>query len=158
MKTEFSNSWKASEQPRKQIKYRHNAPLHIKRKLVSANFTKDLRKKYEKRNFPLRKGDVVKVMRGEFSGKSGKVDSVNYSDYRLSVEGIFRAKKDGTKVKMYFHPSKVQIRELNLEDGKRKTALERKMGQKKTEVKEDKENKKEKLKIKKLPTEEKNAP
>lgn len=157
MKQEFSNSWKASEQPRKQIKYRHNAPLHIKRKLVSANLAKDLRKKYGKRNFPIRKGDNVRVMRGEFSGKSGKVDSVDYKDYRLSVEGIFRSKKDGTKVKVYFHPSKVQIKEFNLEDGKRKIALERK-GQKKTDVKDTKENKKEKLKVKKLPTENKNAP
>ena len=156
MKTEFATSWKGSEQPRKQIKYRHTAPLHIRRKLLSANLSKDLRKKYGKRNFPIRKGDVVRIMRGEFSGKSGKVETVDYKKILISIEGIFRAKKDGNKVGVYFNPSKVQIKELHLEDAQRKKALERKQSEKKIESEKTKpEEKKEKLKVKKLPTEEK---
>ena len=34
MKRKYSSSWKSSKQPRKQRKYRQNAPLHIKQKLV----------------------------------------------------------------------------------------------------------------------------
>ncbi len=62
MKRKFSKSWKSSKQPRKQRKYAANAPLHLKRKLLSVNLSKDLRKKYGKRNMMIRKEDVVKIM------------------------------------------------------------------------------------------------
>ena len=51
MKKKYSNSWKGSKQPRKQRKYRANAPLHTRHKMASANLSKELRKKYSKRNF-----------------------------------------------------------------------------------------------------------
>ena len=50
MKRKFSKSWKSSKQPRKQRKYSANAPLHLKRKLLSVNLSKELRKKYGKRS------------------------------------------------------------------------------------------------------------
>lgn len=126
MKQEFSTQWVGSRQPRKQRKYLANAPLHIRHKFISANLTKELRKKYGKRNFPVRKGDNVKVMVGEFKGKLGKIESVDLIKTRVLIAGIFRTKKDGTKVNVYFNPSNLQIRELNLDDKKRKAAIERK--------------------------------
>jgi len=53
MKSKFSAHWKSSKQTRKQRKYRANAPIHVQRKLLSANLSKELRKKYEKRDFPI---------------------------------------------------------------------------------------------------------
>jgi len=138
MKQKFSNKWKASRQPRKQRKYRANAPIHVKHKLISANLSKDLRKKYGKRSFPIRKNDSVKIMRGEFKGKKGKIDSIDLSKLRVMIEGIFRSKKDGSKVGVYFNPSNLQIQELNLEDVKRKEALERKNKEEAEETKEKK--------------------
>ena len=73
MKKEFSTKWIESTQPRKQRKYLANAPLSIKRKMISSNLNKELRKKYSRRNFVLIKGDEVKIMNGEFKGKRGKV-------------------------------------------------------------------------------------
>ena len=126
MKQKFSTKWVGSKQPRKQRKYRANAPLHILHKMMSANLNKELRKKYGKRSFPVKKGDDVKIMIGEFKGKTGKVDSVDLKKSRIMVEGIFRTKKDGSKVGVYFDASNLQIKELNLEDPKRKKAIERK--------------------------------
>ena len=126
MKQKFSKHWKASKQPRKQRKYRANAPLHVRHKMVSANLNKDLRKKYGKRSFPLRKEDDVKIMRGEFKNKTGKIASVDLKRLRVSIEAIQKTKKDGTKVNVWFNPSNLQIKELNLDDKKRKEALERK--------------------------------
>ena len=63
MKKQFSTQWNASKQPRKQRKYLANAPLHKRHKFMSANLIKELRKKYGKRNFPVRKGDPK--MKGE---------------------------------------------------------------------------------------------
>ena len=131
MKQKFSIKWKASRQPRKQRKYRYNAPLHLRRKMMSSTLSKELRKKYEKRNFPIHKGDNIRIMRGNFKGKTGKIDVVDMTKYRISIDGIFRTKKDGTKVSVWFVPSNLQIKELNLDDKKRKQALERKVENKK---------------------------
>ncbi|MEM3405648.1 MAG: 50S ribosomal protein L24 [Candidatus Pacearchaeota archaeon] len=132
MKKKFSIKWKSSKQKRKQRKYRFNAPLHIRKKLISANLSKELRKKYNRRSFPLRKGDLVKIMRGSFKGKSGKIEKINLKKLKVSIEGIQKQKKDGTKINIWFDPSKLQIIELNLEDKKRLKKLEDKNAQKKT--------------------------
>jgi len=125
MKKQFSKHWKASKQARKQRKYRANAPLHVRRKFMSANLKKELRKKYSRRSFVLRKGDSVKILRGEFKKKTGKIGSVDLKKVRVAIEGIQRTKKEGTKVNVWFAPSNLQIQELYLEDKKRMDALQR---------------------------------
>lgn len=148
MKQKFSTSWKSSKQPRKQRKYIANAPKHLRRNFMSVNLTKELRKKFGKRNIQLRKGDTVKIMRGTFKKKMGKITEVNLKKIRVYVENVQLKKKDGSKINYPLHPSVLQIIELNLEDKKRfgeKKAKEEKT-QKKTEVKE--ETKKDKKKIK----------
>ena len=136
MKQKFSKHWVASKQPRKQRKYLANAPLHIRHKLVSAHLIKTLREKYGKRNFPIVKGDSVKIMRGEFKGKTGKIAGVDLKRLRVTIEGIQRTKKDGTKVNVYFNTSNLQIKELHLEDMKRIQALERGIKTKQIDIKE----------------------
>ena len=126
MKKKYTVKWKASKQPRKQRKFRHNAPLHVRHKLMSANLSKTLREKHGRRSFALRKGDNVKIIVGEFKGKTGKMDLIDRARLRTSIEGINRTKKDGSKVAVWFNPSNLQIQELNLEDKKRLKALERK--------------------------------
>lgn len=120
MKKKFSTSWIGSRQTRKQRKYRINAPLHIKHKFMSAGLDKELRKKYSRRSFPVRKGDTVKIMVGKFKKKIGKISTVNLKRLRIAIEGIQRQKKDGTKINVWFNPSNVQITELNLDDKERK--------------------------------------
>ena len=126
MKQEFSTSWISSKQPRKQRKYLANAPLHLKHKFLSANLSKELRKKYAKRNLPLRKGDEVLIMRGAFKKKKAKVTSVDLKNTRIALEGIQRNKKDGSKVNVFFHPRALQITTLNLDDKQRLAILNRK--------------------------------
>ena len=127
MKKEFSKKWIGSKQPRKQRKFRARAPLHVLRKFLSANLSKDLRKKYSRRSFPLRKGDVVRIMRGSFKKQKGKIEIVDIKRTRVVIEKIRRSKKDGTKVAVYFSPSKLQIQELNLDDKARMKSIGRKM-------------------------------
>lgn len=126
MKKDFSTHWKSSKQPRKQRKYLANAPLHTKRKLVSSHLSKELREKHGKRNIPVRVGDVVKVLRGQFKKKSGKVSEVNIKQSNIFIEGIEQTRKEGKKSPIPINPSNVIIQELNLDDKKRKKALERK--------------------------------
>ncbi len=124
MRKKFSTNWKSSKQPRKQRKYLANAPLHIRKKFVSVNLSKELRKKYGKRNIPVRKGDKVKIMRGKFKNKTGKVLEIKLKTGKIYVEGIQVKKQDGSKVNVPLRNSNLQIIELNLEDKKRIKKLE----------------------------------
>lgn len=126
MRKNFSIKWKASKQARKQRKYRAEAPLHIKRKMISVHLAKDLRKKYGRRAVPARKNDTVKIVRGFFKGKQGKIAEVNIQNEKIYVEGIQRGRKDGTKTGVAFVPSNLMIINLVVDDKKRVAALEKK--------------------------------
>jgi large subunit ribosomal protein L24 len=130
MKKQFSVHWKASKQTRKQRKYLANAHLTLRQKMLASNLSEELRKKYGRRSFTLRKGDKVKVMRGEMAGKDGKVNLINLKKLRVTLEGVQKTKKDGTKINLNFSASKLQIIELNLDDKKRIESLTRKQTEK----------------------------
>ncbi len=119
MKKEFSTKWNASKQPRKQRKFVANAPLHIKRKLLSVNLSKELRKKYGRRNIVVRKGDEVQIKVGKFKTKKGKVTEVKTKTGKVYVENIQSKKIDGSKVNVPLRASNLQIIELNLDDRRR---------------------------------------
>lgn len=144
MKSKFSTHWRKSRQTRKQRKYQANAPVHIKHKmLLTAHLSKDLRKKYGKRSFSVRKGDNVKVMVGKFRGKSGKIVSVDTKNGKIAIENMQMKKKDGSKINVYFNASNLLIQELELGDKYRVEALNRKVPAKKeVQKKEVKEVKK----------------
>ena len=126
MKKKFSKQWKSSKQPRKQRKYRAKAPLHLRHKMMAAHLSKDLRTKYKKRSFPVRKGDKVKVLRGNFKGKIGKIEEIDRKDYKVFVQGVEKKKKEGQKIKYPINPSNLIIITLDTGDKKRVKALERK--------------------------------
>ncbi|MCC7575068.1 50S ribosomal protein L24 [Candidatus Woesearchaeota archaeon] len=123
MKSQFSKTWNSSVQPRKQRKYRHNAPENVKRKFLTVNLVKELRDKHGARNVKIRKGDKIKVLRGNYSGKTGTVDKVDLSNLKVYVTGIEISKRDGSKAKVPMNPTNLQITELKLEDKKRKDKL-----------------------------------
>ncbi len=119
MKSDFSRAWKSSKQPRKQRKYAANAPLHLKKNAMAAKLSKDLAKKHSTRSIPARNGDKVKVMRGQFRKKTGKIERVDRKKSRVYVTGIETMKKDGSKALYPMHVSNIMITELNTEDKRR---------------------------------------
>jgi large subunit ribosomal protein L24 len=139
MKRKFSTHWKASSQPRKQRKYRANAPIHLRKKFVSVNLSKELRKKLGKRNIPVRKEDKVKICRGKFKGKEGKVLEVNLKKAKIIVEGIQVKKMDGSKANVKMQPSNLQI--IELAERKNKQIKENKKSEKETIKKKTTKNK-----------------
>jgi len=124
MKKQFSRSWISSKQPRKQRKYLYNAPLNLRRKFVSCLLSEELRKKINKRNVPIIKDDEVKIMRGQYKGKIGKITKVNIKKIRVYIDQAYRLKLDGSKSFYPIHPSNLMIINLNLKDKKRKAKLE----------------------------------
>lgn len=115
-----------SKQPRKQRKFRYQAPLHIRHKLMSVNLSPELREEYERRSLPVRKGDTIKVLRGDFKDHEGKVDGVDLKRYRVLIEGLNVQKPDGNQVYHPVHPSNLMIIEMDLDDEERNEILERK--------------------------------
>ena len=124
MQKQFSSQWNRSVQPRKQRKYRYNAPLHVRQRFVAAPLAETLRKKYGQRTAQVRKGDVVTILRGQFRGTKGKIERVDLKRSRIFVEGAQLIKRDGTKSSYPIHASKVRIEDLVLDDKKRKALFE----------------------------------
>ena len=114
-----------SKQPRKQRKARFKAPLHLRHKFMSAPLSRELREKYNRRSFPVRKGDTVRILRGDDRGAEGKVRSVDLKRERITVEGVVIARADLSEVPRPIHPSNVMITKLDLKDERRAAALER---------------------------------
>ncbi|MBO6105037.1 MAG: 50S ribosomal protein L24 [Methanobrevibacter sp.] len=108
-----------SIQPRKQRKALYTAPLHIRRKIMSANLSKDLRADIGKRSLPIRVGDKVQVVRGDFKGHEGKVETIDAKRYKVTVEGVTLSKPDGNAVLLPIHPSNLMIIEADLKDERR---------------------------------------
>ncbi|MBN1897053.1 MAG: 50S ribosomal protein L24 [Candidatus Aenigmarchaeota archaeon] len=153
MKNAWSSKWISSEQPRKQRKYRKNAPLHIKKKFLSVNLVPGLRERYGKRSMVIRKGDRVLVARGDLKGKTGAVERVDISREKVYIEGLKVKKVDGSEVQKPFRASNLQITDLKLDDKLRQAVIERSGSAVKDEAKNAKkaamkEDKKEEKKAK----------
>jgi large subunit ribosomal protein L24 len=114
-----------SKKPRKQRKFLYNAPLHLRRKMISSHLSKELRQQYKKRSLPLRKGDEVKVMRGEFKGVVGKVVKIDTKKYKVYVDTVKKKRSIGTEYLVPLSPSNLMIVKLNLDDKYRMKMLER---------------------------------
>ena len=106
----------ASSKPSKQRKMFFNAPAHKRRRMLAARLSEDLTKNHKVRRLPVRTGDSVRVMRGDFAGLEGKVQRVDYSNGRIFVEGMSREKSAGVASQLPVHVTKVRITNLNLSD------------------------------------------
>jgi len=62
---------------------------------MSSHLSKELRTKYDVRSIPVRKGDVVKVMRGTGKGREGKVQTVYRKKWAVHIEKLTKEKSNG---------------------------------------------------------------
>jgi large subunit ribosomal protein L24 len=96
-----------SAQPKKQRKYLYTMPLHKRWHLFNAKvFDKEGNKLGRDR---IKKGVLVKVMRGNFKGHIGKVVRIDRKKVRVYVEGCTRKTQRGTEVLVPIHPSNLCI-------------------------------------------------
>ena len=114
-----------SSQRRKSRKAYFSAPSSVRRVMMSCHLSKDLKTKYEVRAIPVRKGDQVKIMRGTFKGREGKVQTVYRRRRCIYIEKIVKEKTNGQQAQLPIHPSNCVVTSLKL-DKDRKALLERK--------------------------------
>ena len=108
-----------SSQPRKQRKARYNAPAHARGKYLSASLSKELREQLGTRTLPIRSGDKVRVLRGDFKGHEGEVLAVDYGSYKVTIEEVTLSKPDGTAVFLPVDPSNLMIINADTKDDRR---------------------------------------
>jgi len=109
---------------RKSRKTHFSAPSSVRRTIMSAPLSKELREKYNVRSIPIRKDDEVTVVRGSNKGREGKVTSVYRLKYIIHVERLVREKSNGQSIPLGVAPSKVVVTKLKL-DKDRESILER---------------------------------
>ena len=118
----------ASSKARVQRRNQANASAHVKRKMLSAHLSDELRAKYGVRTARVCMGDTVVVVRGnaEIRNIEGKVVGVYTGTGRVAIDGITIAQADGTAAERPIHASNLVITKLNTEDQWRVDALSRK--------------------------------
>jgi large subunit ribosomal protein L26e len=118
-------SSRVSSSRRKSRKAHFSAPSSVRRILMSAALSSDLKNKHNVRSVPVRKDDEVQVVRGTYKGREGKVVQVYRRKWVIHVERITHEKVNGSTVNVGIDPSKVVITKLKL-DKDRKALLDRK--------------------------------
>ncbi len=91
--------------------------------MMKAHLSDELYALYGVRSVTVRKGDVVKLMRGNARGHEGKVVEVNLKKMKVAVEGVIVRRTDNKSVQKWVDPSNLMIIKLNLSDPKRKEKL-----------------------------------
>ena len=107
-----------SSKARVQRKNQANASAHVKRKMLSAHLSNELREKYGSRTARVCVGDTVIVVRGnsDIRNIEGKVLDVNTKTGRVSIEGITIKQADGTATERPIHASNLVIVKLKTDD------------------------------------------
>lgn len=82
-------------------------------KKVYSTLSKELREEIGRRSIGIRTGDEVKVMKGEFKGKEGKIESIDRAKGKVIIRKIERKKPDGTKYKLPLHASNLKVISLS---------------------------------------------
>ncbi|CAB5354421.1 unnamed protein product [Rhizophagus irregularis] len=81
-----------SSSRRKSRKAHFSAPSSVRRKIMSAALSKELRDKYNTRSIPIRKDDEVRIVRGTFKGRDGKVLRVYRKRWVIHIDRISKEK------------------------------------------------------------------
>ena len=125
----MANQIVASSKPSRQRKSYYDKPLHVSYKEFSMHLSRDLRKEVGRRSLEGRKGDTVKVMRGNknVNGKQGKITGILRPKRMVFVEGIVRKKTDGTEKPVPLRPSNLLLVAIDTKDERRITSKAKKV-------------------------------
>ncbi|KAL0577867.1 60S ribosomal protein L26A [Marasmius crinis-equi] len=92
---------------------------------MSSALSRELRTKYSARSLPIRKDDEVRIVRGKYKGREGKVTQVYRKKWVIHVDRVQRDKSNGATSSIGIHPSNVVITTIKL-DKDRRAILDRK--------------------------------
>jgi large subunit ribosomal protein L24 len=119
-----------SKQPKKQHKALENYKPHQMPKLLSVRLADFLQEEYGVKRLPVRVGDNVRVVKGDFTDIEGEI--MEKKGLKLIIKECQLEKSDGTSYYVPIHVSKIVITKLKKEGKKmdplRRQIIERKSG------------------------------
>lgn len=115
----------SSKSPRKQRRRIYKSPLHVRKNMLKSRLDEFLQEEYGIRSMVIKKGDLVRIMRGQYRDTEGKVTGVDYRAIRVYLENATVTKADGKEANVPIHPSNLMLVKLELDDD-RKKLLEKK--------------------------------
>jgi large subunit ribosomal protein L24 len=118
----------SSKSPRKQRRRTRNAPHHERRNMLKCRLDEFLQEEYGLRSLVVKKGDLVRIMRGQFRDTESKVTSVSYKKGVVYLDSSTITKADGKEAYVPIHPSNIMLVKLELDD-ERKNLIESKVMQ-----------------------------
>eukprot|EP01013_Petalomonas_cantuscygni_P001891 TRINITY_DN1191_c0_g1_i2.p3 TRINITY_DN1191_c0_g1~~TRINITY_DN1191_c0_g1_i2.p3 ORF type:complete len:159 (+),score=28.52 TRINITY_DN1191_c0_g1_i2:35-478(+) len=104
-----------SSSRRKSRKAHFQAPSHVRRVLMSAPLSKELRAKYHVRALPIHREDEVRVKSGQQRNRDGKVQAVYRKRWCIYVDKLTKQKNNGQSPPIPIHPSNVEIVKLKID-------------------------------------------
>jgi len=118
----------SSKSPRKQRRQVRNAALHERKNMLKCRLDEFLQEEYGLRSLVIKKGDLVRIMRGQFRDTEGKVTNVSYKKGLVYLDNTTITKADGKEASVPIHPSNLMLVKLEL-DEERKSLIESKVMQ-----------------------------
>jgi len=115
-----------SKKPSKQRKAIYQSPLHKRHKFLSAHLSKSLIESWKRRSLPVRKGDEVRVMRGQFKGTTGKISDIDLKRFKVYIENVKRKKVSGEEVHVPVSASNLLLLNPVMDDKERLKIIKRK--------------------------------
>ncbi|NHI89489.1 MAG: 50S ribosomal protein L24 [Candidatus Thorarchaeota archaeon] len=116
----------SSISPRKQRRRVQNATNHERKNLLKCRLDEFLQEEYGLRSLVVKKGDLVRIMRGQFRDTEGKVTEVSYRKGVVYLDNATITKSDGKEANIPIHPSNLLLVKLELND-ERKSLIEKKV-------------------------------
>lgn len=106
--------------PKKQRRRIYKSPLHSHKKMLKCRLDEFLREEYGLRSLVLKKGDLVRVMRGQFRDTESKVVRIDHRNLRVYLESATTTKADGKEAQIPVHPSNLMLVKLELDDDRKR--------------------------------------
>jgi len=85
-------------------------------KMMKVRLSEKLREKYRTRSVSVRKGDSVKILRGDFAGIEGKIIETDRHNQKVTVEGVTKEKVSGEQRRIPVHVSNVEMTTIDTGD------------------------------------------
>lgn len=112
-----------SRLPRKQRKAAFSAHNVARHRFLTVALSKELRRRYGRRQISVHKGDTVRVLSGSYEGQEERVAKVNTRDRTLTLDNITLKKADQKLKALAVRPNHLILTRLNLSDPWRRRRL-----------------------------------
>ncbi len=109
--------------PRRQRRALYNASTTERRRRMTVPLSRELRRRFKRRNVPIRKGDTVRVLSGSFKGREERVAKVSRRAYSVTLDNVTLKTAEEKLKPLALRPAHLVVTRLNLADPWRRRAL-----------------------------------